>query len=101
VIVAEDPEDAIAIADDRSVHFDLLLSDVIMPRLNGPQIAERIVAMRPGLSVLYMSGYTDRAIHLHETLGSQENFIQKPFTAAALGQKLRELLSAGTGPQAL
>ncbi len=98
VIVAEDPEDAIAIADDRSVHFDLLLSDVIMPRLNGPQIAERIVAIRPGLRVLYMSGYTDRAIQLHDTLGSQDNFIQKPFTASALAQKLRELLSASAGP---
>jgi hypothetical protein len=48
-----------------------------------------------------MSGYTDRAIHLHDTLGSQDNFIQKPFTAAALSQKLRELLSAGAGPQAV
>jgi CheY-like chemotaxis protein len=63
-----------------------------MPRLNGPELAERVTALRPGIKVLYMSGYTDRAVRLHDRLGGDSHFIQKPFTPASLGQKLHELL---------
>ena len=92
VIDSVDTEDALRIAADRSVSIDLLLTDVIMPRMNGPALAEQVAALRPGIKVLYMSGYTDRAIRLHDRLGGDANFIQKPFTPASLGQKLRELL---------
>jgi len=94
VFEAADFDAAFKFAKDPSAKFELLLTDVVMPRMNGPQIAAQIEALRPGLCVLYMSGYTDRTIHLHDQIGTQANFIQKPFTPAGLAQKLRELLSA-------
>jgi hypothetical protein len=94
VLEAPTADDALRIAADPDARFDLLLTDVIMPRLNGPELAARIVDLRPQLKVLYMSGYTDRAIRLQDELGGGANFIQKPFTPAALGEKVRELLRA-------
>ncbi len=94
VIEAADADDALNIVRDSAAVFDLLLTDVIMPRMNGPDLAERVTALRPGAKVLYMSGYTDRAVRLQDRLGGEANFIQKPFTPAALGQKLRELMGA-------
>jgi PAS domain S-box-containing protein len=92
VVDAMDPEDALRMVRDRAEAFDLLLTDVIMPRMNGPELAAQVQTVRPGLPVLYMSGYTDRAIRLQDRLGGDAHFIQKPFTPAALGQKLRTLL---------
>ena len=92
VVEAVDSEEALRIAGDRSAAFDLLLTDVIMPRLNGPDLAAQILEKRPMLPVLYMSGYTDRAIRLQDRLGGEAHFIQKPFTPASLAQKLRQLL---------
>jgi PAS domain S-box-containing protein len=94
VLDALDPEDALRLVRDRAQSIDLLLTDVIMPRMNGPELAQQIQAIRPDLPVLYMSGYTDRAIRLQDRLGGDAHFIQKPFTPAALGQKLRALLKA-------
>jgi two-component system, cell cycle sensor histidine kinase and response regulator CckA len=94
VIEAMDTDEALRIAADKSVAFDLMLTDVIMPRLNGPELAAQVTQFRPDLRVLYMSGYTDRAIRLQDRLGGDAHFIQKPFTPAALGQKLRQLLIA-------
>jgi two-component system, cell cycle sensor histidine kinase and response regulator CckA len=92
VVEAADTEEAMRLAADRTIGFDVLLTDVIMPRLNGPELAEQVTKLRPGLPVLYMSGYTDRAIRLQDRLGGEAHFIQKPFTPAGLGQKLRQLL---------
>jgi len=99
VLDANGSEAAMRIAEDRAARFDLLLTDVIMPKGNGPDLAVKVGALRPEAAVLYMSGYTDRAIHLQDQIGSA-NFIQKPFTPAALGAKVRELLAArqGDGP---
>jgi two-component system cell cycle sensor histidine kinase/response regulator CckA len=71
-----------------------------MPRLNGPELADRITALRPGLKVLYMSGYTDRTIRLQSGLEGEAHFIQKPFTPGALAQKVRELLKQPAAAQA-
>ncbi|HEY1496420.1 MAG TPA: PAS domain S-box protein [Candidatus Solibacter sp.] len=95
VFEAADSDAAFKIANDSSAKFDLLLTDVVMPRMNGPQIAAEIETLRPGLRVLYMSGYTDRTIHLHDQIGVHANFIQKPFSPAGLALKLRELLTVG------
>jgi CheY-like chemotaxis protein len=92
VVEAIDPEEALRMAAAPAVAFDLLLTDVIMPRLNGPDLAARIQDLRPAVPVLYMSGYTDRAVRLQDRLGGDAHFIQKPFTPAALAQKLRQLL---------
>ena len=93
VLEAADIEAAHEIART-AAPIHLLLTDVIMPRMNGPELAERITRMRPGLKVLFMSGYTDRTIRLQDRLGDESTFIQKPFTPSALAQKVRELLGA-------
>jgi two-component system cell cycle sensor histidine kinase/response regulator CckA len=100
VLEAADIDEALRIAADRAAEFDLLLTDVIMPRLNGPELADRITALRPGLKVLYMSGYTDRTIRLQSGLEGEAHFIQKPFTPGALAQKVRELLKQPAAAQA-
>jgi len=98
VLVAADTEEALSLGANSPDRIDLLLTDVIMPRMNGPELAERISKLRPGLIVLFMSGYTDRTIRLHDQFGDGANFIQKPFTTNSLAQKVRELLSkSGSG----
>ena len=76
-------------------HQGLVLSDVVMPRLSGPKAVEEILETRPSVQVLYMSGYTDDAIVHHGVLAADVHFIQKPFTPAALGQKVRAAMDLG------
>jgi PAS domain S-box-containing protein len=73
-------------------HVDLLLSDVIMPEMNGPELYERLLADHPGLKVLYMSGYTNNVIVHHGVLCDGINFIQKPFTINDLTNKIVTVL---------
>ncbi len=72
----------------------LLLSDVVMPGMTGPELARRLTAHRPEMGVLFMSGYTDDAILHHGVFDQGEEFLQKPFTASALGAKVRKVLDA-------
>jgi CheY-like chemotaxis protein len=78
------------LADD---HFDLLLTDVVMPGMNGRQLAEQLLAKHPQTKVLYMSGYTDDIIVRHGVLDGKVSFIGKPYTLEQLASKLREVLS--------
>lgn len=79
--------------------IDLVLTDVIMPGMTGPQLVEQIRLRRPGMKVVYMSGYSHEML-THETLEREtlSAFIEKPFSGAELQRKIRELLDAPPGP---
>ncbi len=86
--------EALELLDDPSAHFDLLLADLVMPGMRGDDLARRAVAMRPGLHVLFMSGYSDQGppMDLGPTAG-RVDFIDKPFDAGTLLERMRELLA--------
>jgi CheY-like chemotaxis protein len=77
---------------EREQHIDLVLTDIIMPNLNGRELAERLEKLRPGIRVLFMSGYTDDAIVQRGVLEHNAKFIQKPFSPEELAGKVREML---------
>lgn len=85
-------EEAIRLCRDYGGPIDLLLTDVVMPKISGKQVADRLNVLRPAARVLFMSGYTDEAIVRHGVLDANVNFIQKPFTWVGLAKKVREVL---------
>ena len=86
------PDEAVRVAREHAGHIDLLITDVIMPGMNGRELANRILALQPELHVLYMSGYTDEAIVHHGVLEAGTQFIPKPFGPAALNRRVAALL---------
>ena len=94
LMTASNPVEAIQVSQDHSGVIHLLLTDVVMPGMSGRQLADRLVADRPGLKVLFMSGYTDNAIVHHGVLDPGTAFVQKPFTPDSLSRKVREVLDA-------
>jgi len=91
VIETARPEDALALADGTQA-VDLLLTDIVMPGVGGRALAAQFTARRPGTRVLFMSGYPAAAIGRHQMLERGLAFLQKPFSAAALAEKVREVL---------
>ena len=91
VLVAGGVADAIRLFD-ANPSIDLLLTDVVMPGASGPELVRQLAARRPGLKVIYMSGYTDEAIVHHGVLKPGIAFLHKPFTSETLGRKIRDVV---------
>jgi PAS domain S-box-containing protein len=96
VIEAQDGHTALELAAAHAGSIDVLFTDVVMPGIGGRELAERVAQIRPGIKILYMTGYTDRAIVHHGILETDAVLLQKPFTLGTLAAKLREILTAET-----
>ncbi|MGM0786546.1 MAG: PAS domain S-box protein [Thermodesulfobacteriota bacterium] len=92
VLVAGNPNDALAIAEEDDGEIDLLITDVVMPEMNGRDLASKISAGIPRLKTLFMSGYTEDVIAHHGVLDEGVYFIQKPFSIQDLAAKVREAI---------
>jgi PAS domain S-box-containing protein len=95
VLSAGSGEEALEVAAGFGVTFDLLLTDVVMPGMNGRVLAEQLLPRQPGMKVLYMSGYTDSFIAGHGVLDAGTYLLHKPFTEVVLIRKVREVLDGG------
>jgi two-component system, cell cycle sensor histidine kinase and response regulator CckA len=94
VLQAASAEEALQIAAGFEGRLDLLLTDVIMPGVSGPELSRLLLERRPGTRVLYVSGYTDAAMASHVALDGGASFLPKPFTPETLARKVREILDA-------
>ncbi|MGC2887494.1 MAG: PAS domain S-box protein [Candidatus Acidiferrum sp.] len=95
VFSGENGEDALEVAKRFDGTFDLLLTDVIMPGMNGRVLAERLLPLQAGMKVLYMSGYSDSFIAGHGVLDPGTHLLHKPFTEEVFLRKVREVLDGG------
>jgi len=100
ILEAEDGAAALQIVDGHQGTIDLLLTDVIMPGMNGRELAARIGNLLPEMRVLYMSGYTENAVGQDGTLDAGVNLLQKPFSLPALKDRVREVLDSEPIPLA-
>jgi len=92
VLEAPQGGDAFLICEKYEGPIHLMLTDVVMPRMDGMELAQRLLSMRPEMKVIYMSGYADNAILRHGFLEEGVDYIQKPFTVSRLARKVREVL---------
>jgi len=92
VLTAGDGQDGLTLSENETRLIDLLLTDVVMPKMSGRHLAENLLRTNPSLKVLYMSGYTDNAILHKGMLDPETQFIQKPFTPEAIARKVRDVL---------
>jgi DNA-binding response OmpR family regulator len=94
VLVAGNGQEALALAAPANCHIDLMITDVVMPGMSGRELATRLAQSRPGLRVLFLSGYTEDAIVHHGVLDPGTAFLQKPFSLDALACRVREALDS-------
>ncbi len=94
VLPARSPAQAIRLAEEHHGEIHLVITDVVMPEMNGRELATRLSALRPGIRCLYMSGYTANVIAHHGILDENVHFLQKPFSIKDMADKVREALEA-------
>ncbi len=99
VLIATDVEDAQRLCNTHPKTIHMMLSDVVMPRMKGPDLAKQCLVTRPGMKVLFVSGYTNTSVTDHGLFESGSAFLQKPFAAEALLLKVREVLQHGSDSQ--
>ena len=98
VLEAENGESGLRLAESFKEHIDILITDVVMPGIGGRELARKLLLLRPAISVLYLSGYTEDAVVTRGTLGPRTAFLQKPFTLQNLAKKVREVLHSKSAP---
>jgi len=98
VLEAENGECGLRIAEAFKEPIDILITDVVMPGIGGRELARKLLLLRPGISVLYLSGYTEDAVVTQGALGPSTAFLQKPFTLQNLAKKVREVLQSRSAP---
>jgi PAS domain S-box-containing protein len=98
VIEAENGESGLRVAEAFNEDIDILITDVMMPGIGGRELAKKLLLLRPGISVLYLSGYTEDAVVTPGALGPGTGFLQKPFTLQNLAKKVREVLRSRSAP---
>ncbi|MBU1245310.1 response regulator, partial [Myxococcota bacterium] len=98
VLAADSPTKALSLIQSASVQPDLLITDVVMPEMNGRDLFEELRKSRPGLPCLFMSGYTSEIIDRQGILAADVHFLQKPFRASILLQKVRAVLDGAPSP---
>ncbi len=92
VLPAPTPGDAIRLVEEKGAELDLLITDVVMPEMNGRELTQRLLSMRPGLKYIYMSGYTADVVVNRGVSDDKDHFIQKPFSLRELAVKIRAVL---------
>ena len=101
VLTAESGSEALRLAAAHQGPIDLLITDVVMPDLRGPELAKRLIEQRPALATLFMSGYMDDPLGDDTSLFRVPvDFIQKPFSPSALAARVREMLDRRRGTRA-
>ncbi len=101
VLEAADAEEALAICEQVPGPIDLLLTDVVMPGLSGPELMEKVKRLYPAIKTVFMSGYTEHVVLQNGVLANGVAYIDKPFTAGSLGSKVREALGKRTAARIL
>jgi len=94
VLRASSGKEALQLAEAHNGVIDLLITDVVMPGMNGRDLAERMLQRYPQLSILYLSGYTDDAVVRHGLLRAEVNFLQKPFTPLGLAKRVQDIFDS-------
>jgi two-component system cell cycle sensor histidine kinase/response regulator CckA len=92
VVTAENGEDALRVSRDYSGPIHLMITDVVMPKMGGPKLAEQLAAERPAMKALFVSGYAENTVLQHGTIDVTARFLSKPFSLSTLANKMREVL---------
>jgi PAS domain S-box-containing protein len=95
VIEARDGPEALALTAQHDGPIDLVLTDLVMPQMNGPELVTRLATLRSGFKKLFMSGHADETVARHGATGLSSDFLEKPFTRDALLEKVRQVLDRG------